>query len=165
MATKIVHHPIADNSLVIENSEYIGLGVAKIIVGIENPEEREVVQDPTTGYNYARNKVETQEVYCLKTQRHRPWFLLDLQTGSKGWFPGCIIKGEINGTSVPLKKAPSDDSETLELISKAIVQVLEIDAIDQEPYEAGWHKIKFDVEGYVKEEFITNLRYADPTRV
>lgn len=162
MANKIVIHPIADNQLRIENSEYVGLGVTKIIVGVENPNEREIIVNPNTGLNEARNRVEAQEIYCLKTQRHRPWFILDLETGSRGWFPGCIIKGDVLGTDVPIKKAPTDDSETLEFISKASVRILDIEAIDQEPYEAGWHKILYDVEGYVKKEFITNLRYENP---
>jgi hypothetical protein len=68
----------------------------------------------------------------------------------------------VSGTDVPIKKTPSDDSETLEFISKASVQILEIETIDQEPYEAGWHKILYDIEGYIKEEFITNLRYENP---
>ena len=165
MATKRVHHPIADNQLIIENNEYTGLGVAKIIVGVENPESRETLVDPVTGYKYARNTVETHEIYCLKTQKHRPWFILDLETGSRGWFPGCIINGDITGTDIPLKSAPSHESETLQILSTATVQILEIDAIDEEPFVEGWHKVLFDVEGYVEKKFITNLRYADPTRI
>lgn len=160
--TKIVHHPIADNQLVIENKEYIGLGVERIIVGVENPNEREIIVNPNTGLNEARNRVEAQEIYCLKTQKHRLWFILDLETGSRGWFPGCIIKGDVTGTNVPLLKTPSADSETLEFISKASVQILEIDSIDQEPYDNGYYKILYDVEGYIKKEFITNLRYENP---
>jgi hypothetical protein len=45
------------------------------------------------------------------------------------------------------------------------VVILEIDTIDQEPYDKGWYKILYDVEGYIKKEFITNLRYADPNRI
>ena len=66
---------------------------------------------------------------------------------------------------VAIKKAPTDDSDTLEHISKASVTILEIDALDQEPYDEGWYKILYDVEGYIKKEFITNLRYADPNRI
>ena len=111
MATKIVTHPIKDNSLIIENKEYTGLGVAKIVVGVENVNRTEIIVN-NDGYNEARNAVEAQEIYCLKTQKHRPWFILDLETGSRGWFPGCIIRGTVEGTDVPIKKAPSDDSDT-----------------------------------------------------
>jgi hypothetical protein len=165
MNSKIVTHKIADNQLIIENNEYIGLDIDKIIVGVENPNEREIIVNQQTGLNEARNRVEAQEIYCLKTKKHGCWFLLDLQTGSKGWFPGCIIKGDVLGTDVPLKQAPSDSSEILEFISKASVQILDIETIDQEPYDAGWYKILYDVEGYIKKEFITNLRYEDPTRI
>ena len=72
MTKDIVIHPIADNQLRIENNEYIGLDVAKIIVGVENPDEREIIVNQQTGLNEARNRIEAQEIYCLKTQRHRP---------------------------------------------------------------------------------------------
>lgn len=161
MANTIVYHPIADNSLIIENNEHTGLGIEKIIVGVENPERREILTDEN-GYNYARTAVEAQEIYCLKTQRHRPWFILDLETGARGWFPGCIIKGTVEGTDIPLKSAPMEESETLELLSKARVQVLEIESIDQEPETAGWYKILYDIEGYIKIDFITDLKYESP---
>lgn len=161
MASKIVYHPIKDNSLIIENKEYIGLGVAKIVVGVENPERTEIIVNED-GYNEARTAVEAQEIYCLKTQKHRPWFILDLETGSRGWFPGCIIKGNVEGTDVPIKKTPSDDSETLEFISKASIRILDIRSIHEEPYDGNWYKILYDVEGYIKKEFITNLRYENP---
>ena len=161
MATKIVTHPIKDNSLIIENKEYTGLGVAKIVVGVENVNRTEIIVN-NDGYNEARNAVEAQEIYCLKTQKHRPWFILDLETGSRGWFPGCIIRGTVEGTDVPIKKAPSDDSDTWGVISKAVVKILDIRAIDEEPYDDGWYKILYDVEGYIKKEYITNLRYENP---
>lgn len=161
MASKIVYHPIKDNSLIIENKEYTGLGVAKIVVGVENPNQTEIIVNKD-GYNEARTAVEAQEIYCLKTQKHRPWFILDLETGSRGWFPGCIIKGTVEGTDVPIKKTPSDDSETLEFISKASIRILDIRSIKEEPYDGNWYKILYDVEGYIKKEFITNLRYESP---
>ena len=166
MVDNIITHPIADNKLVIEGKEYTGLGVSKIIVGVENPDRREILQDKETGLNYSRNAVEAEEVYCLKTQKHSPWFILDLETGQNGWYPGCEIHGDIvDGLEVAIKEAPTDDSATLEHISKASVTILEIDTVDQEPYDKGWYKILYDVEGYIKKEFITNLRYADPNRI
>ena len=166
MANNIVNHPIADNKLVIEGKEYTGFGATKIIVGVENPEKREIVTDKDSGLNYSRTAVEAQEVYCLKTQKHSPWFILDLETGQNGWYPGCEIHGDIvDGLEVAIKEAPTDDSATLEHISTASVTILEIDTVDQEPYDKGWYKILYDVEGYIKKEFITNLRYADPNRI
>lgn len=168
MADNIITHPIADNKLLIGSKEYEGLGVSKIILGVEtsDPNRREIVQDPETGLNYSRTAVEAQEIYCLKTQKHRPWFILDLETGQHGWYPGCEIHGDIlNDLEVAIKAAPTENSETLKYISKASVVILEIDTIDQEPYDAGWYKVLYDVEGYIKKEFITNLRYTDPNRI
>lgn len=83
MTNKIVYHPIKDNSLRIENYEYTGLGLEKVIVGVENTDRTEIIVN-NEGYNEARTAVEAQEIYCLKTQKHRPWFILDLETGSRG---------------------------------------------------------------------------------
>lgn len=165
MSNNIDKSLISSNNLIIEGNEYTGIELQKIIVGVENTEQREIVTDKDTGYNYSRNLVEAQEIYNLRQKKHSPWFILDLETGQHGWYPGCEIHGDIVGENIPLKKAPSDDAEDLELISKASVVILDIDTIDQEPYDAGWYKILYDVEGYIKKEFITNLRYADPNRI
>lgn len=159
---KVVQHTIKDNQLRINNKEYVGLDIEKVIVGVENTERQEIVQDPTSGLNYSRNAVEGQEVYKLSTQKHHPWFILDLETGSRGWYPGCIIRGDILGTDVAIKEEPNEESTTLGVATTAEVEILNIDAIDQEPYEAGWYKVKYNVTGYVKESEVSNLRYADP---
>lgn len=165
MNSKIVTHKIEDHQLRIENAEYIGLDLAKIIVGVENPNEREIITNPSTGLNEARNRVEAQEIYNFKTKKHGFWFVLDLETGSRGWFPGCIIKGDVLDEDIPLKQDPSDNSETLEYISKASLQILNIEAVDDEPDTEGWYKVLYDIKGYIKKDFITNLRYVDPTRI
>ncbi len=165
MNSKIVTHKIEDNQLRIENVECIGLDVAKIIVGVENPDEREIITNPLTGLNEARNRIEAQEIYNFKTKKHGFWFLLDLETGGRGWFPGCIIKGDVLGTDIPIKQAPSDTAETLSYISKGSVQLLDIEAIEDDPEPEGWYKVLYDIKGYIKKDFITNLRYIDPTRI
>lgn len=162
MPENIITHPIKDNKLIIDGKEYFGLGVEKIIVGVENPDRREILRDKATGYNYSRTAVEAQEIYCLKTQRHHPWFLIDFETGKHGWYPGCEIHGDLVDGVIQIRKAPNEEAEILSEVSKASVVILEIDTLDQEPYDKGWYKILYDVEGYVKKEFITNLRYADP---
>ena len=167
MNSKIVTHKIeGDNGIWRANTECIGLDLEKIIVGVENSTEREIITNPQTGFNEARNRVEAQEVYNFKTKKHGFWFLLDLETGGRGWFPGCIIKGDTQGDLIPLKKEPSDESETLrENLINSTVQILDIEAIEDEPETNGWYKVLFDVEGYIKKEFITKLRYVDPTRI
>ena len=166
MAENIITHPIADNKLLIEEKEYIGLGVSKIIFGKENLDRREILQDKETGLNYSRTAVEAQEIYCLKTQKHRPWFILDLETGQNGWYPGCEIHGDIKpGLETVVREHPTDESKSLRTITNASVVILEIDTLDQEPYDKGWYKVLYDVEGYIKKEDIINLRYTDPNRI
>jgi hypothetical protein len=165
MNSKIVTHEIKDNQLRIENAEYIGLDLAKIIVGVKNPNEYEIVTNSRTGLNEARNRVEAQEIYNFKTKKHGFWFILDLETGSRGWFPGCIIKGDVLGTDIPIKQEPSDTAETLEIISNASVQLLDLESITDEPEIDGWYKVHYTTIGYIKENYITNLKYIDPTRI
>lgn len=165
MNSKIVTHEIKDNQLRIENAEYVGLDLAKIIVGVENPNEREIITNPKTGLNEARNLVEAREIYNFKTKKHGFWFILDLETGSRGWFPGCIIKGDVLSTDIPIKQEPSDTAETLELVSNASVQVLDIESIKDGPEIDGWYRVYYTMKGYIKENYITNLRYVDPTRI
>jgi hypothetical protein len=165
MTSKIVTHEIKDNQLRIENGDYIGLDLAKIIVGVENLNEREIITNPDTGLNEARNRIEAQEVYNFKTKKHGFWFVLDLETGSRGWFPGCIIKGDVLSVGIPIKQEPTDESETLETLSNASIQILDIESIKDDPEIDGWYKVYYTTKGYVRKEFITNLRYVDPTRI
>lgn len=166
MAENLITHPVVDNKLLINEKEYTGLGVSKIITGIENPNRREILQDKETSLNYSRTAVEAKEIYCLKTQKHSPWFILDLETGQNGWYPGCEIHGDIiKDLEVELKKSPTESSVSLRTISNSSVVILEIDTIDQEPYDKGWYKVLYDVEGYIKKEYLTNIRYANPNRI
>jgi hypothetical protein len=172
MAENIITHPVADNKLLAPHketqriTEYTALGVSKIIVGIENPDRREILQDKETGLNYSRTAVEAKEIYCLKTQKHSPWFILDLETGQNGWYPGCEIHGDtIPGHEVAIRSKPSSEAPVIKRLSNASVVILEIDTLDQEPYDKGWYKILYDVKGYIKQDELTNLRYTDPNRI
>jgi hypothetical protein len=166
MSNNIDNSLIKDNTLIIEGNSYTGLEVQKIIVGVENPTQREILVDKTTGFNYSRNLVEAKELYNVRKKKHIPCFMLDLETGQHGWYPGCEIHGDIpEGIFAEIKQGPLETADTLQTISKATVTILEIETIDQEPIDKGWYKILYDVEGYIKKEFITNLRYADPNRI
>ena len=159
MAENIINRP----TVLLDGKEATVLGAQQIIVGVENPDKREIRTDWDSGYNYSRTAVEPQELYNLHVSKHSPWFILDLETGQHGWYPGCEIHGDIiDGTEVPIKEAPNENSATLELISKASVIILDIDTIDQEPFDKGWYRVLFNEEGYIRQDYITNLRYADP---
>ena len=166
MSSNINGYSINDNSLVINGNDYIGLDVQKIIIGVEDPTQREIALDKETGYNYSRNLVEAKEIYNVRKKKHSPCFMLDLETGQHGWYPGCEIHGDVlEDVVAEIKQAPTDTAQTISTISKATVVILEIDTIDQEPYDKGWYKVLYDVEGYIKKDFITNIRYADPNRI
>ena len=165
MAETRITHPIADNKLLINEKEYFGLGITKVIIGVETTElgpdgeyRREIIRNER-GLSEGRRAVEGQEVYNLSTQKHHPWFILDLETGKHGWYPGCVIKGDILEPT-ELKETPNDESATLRIISNATVTILNIDALDQEPNEAGRSKVSYDLIGYVRKASVTNLHYA-----
>lgn len=163
MPNNIKTHPIADNQLRINNKEYIGLGINKVITGIEtqdilqNGEKRTEIILNDQGLNERRIAIEEKEIYKLSSQKHHNWFILDLETGKRGWFPGSKIKGNISQANI--MRLPSETSEVIETITNSTVDVLEITRINQEPVNEGWYKVKFNNEGYVKKELVSGLRY------
>ena len=170
MANELITHPIGDNKITIynpqtgETNEYIGIGLDRIIVGVENPDKRELLKDPASGYNYSRNAVEAYEIYNRKTQqRKRNWFVLELCTGQHGWFPGCEIHADILQDKVKLYKEPSLESEILyNFTSGTIVSVIDVLNLQQTHETPGWRRVKFLTEGYVEESMLSNFRYATP---
>ena len=150
MANERVTHflpPGEKTSIIIEGKEYtpvVPAGFQHVFVGVETVEldpdtgqpRKEIIVDPETGLNQARTAVEAHEVYNFKKQKRSNWFILDLETGSHGWYPGCKIVGSVLEIA-DIKEAPSEDSATLETIINAKVEVLDIEAIDQEPSTPG----------------------------
>lgn len=175
MAYGRITRAVGENALLIkkddesESKEYVGLDVDRIIVGVETDEvdadgnqRREIVTN-SLGLNEARVAVEAQEIYNAATRRRRNWFMLDLETGRRGWFPGCVVKGDLL-SDTELYGAPSDAASVIETISAGTtVTLLDVDTIDQEPLYDGWYRILHDTQGYVKKDKVSNIRYDSPT--
>ena len=76
MPNNIKTHPIADNQLRINNKEYVGLGISKIVTGVEtqdilqNGEKRTEIIINEQGLNERRIAIEEKEIYKLNTQKH-----------------------------------------------------------------------------------------------
>ena len=89
MGVKVTKHPIAckDNLIMMHNRETVLLGAEEVHVGITTGNEV-IVTDPVTGFNQKVPEVVPQTIYSLKEQKHNAWFVLDLETGSRGWYPG-----------------------------------------------------------------------------
>lgn len=62
-----------DNRINIKGKEAIPIGVSEIRLGVLNEDT---------------DKVEGKVMYSLKEQKHRNWFLIDLETGKRGVNPG-----------------------------------------------------------------------------
>lgn len=171
MADPIIFHDVGETRLMLDGKEATCLGAGQIIHGVTNPDRREIVVDRNTGLNYSRDAVEAFEVYNLRKQKHRPWFFLDLRTGGTPsadgykytWYPGCEIHADVLSIPAEIKAAPSNDSETIYTINMpSTIVILDIDVLDQEPFDEGWYKVKFKDVGYLKVSDTFNLRYADP---
>ena len=69
MPNNIKTHPIADNQLRINNKEYVGLGISKIVTGVEtqdilqNGEKRTEIIINEQGLNERRIAIEEKEIY------------------------------------------------------------------------------------------------------
>jgi hypothetical protein len=72
MAENIITHSIINGKLMLDDKEGTILGAQKVIVGVENPDRREVLVNKETGLNYSRTAVEAQEIYNLHTKKHSP---------------------------------------------------------------------------------------------
>ena len=148
---KVVLHPIRDNQLMIDNKEFFGINISKVIVGVHNEE---------TG------KVDGQELYNISTQNHHPWFILALETGSRDWYPGSLLYCNIIGT-VDVKEQPNESSATVFQLTNAAVIIISTQSkkrIEQMKTE-WWIKIKADQEGYIQIKDIdeNSLRYEVPS--
>ena len=149
--TEVIIHKIGDNQLMIDNKEFFGLNVPRVIVGVQNEQ---------TGEAYG------QEVYNLKTQKHHPWFILALETGSRGWCPGKLLYCNIIGT-VDVKEQPNESSATLFQLTNAAVIIISTQSKEQIKHmkPEWWIKIKADQEGYIQIKDIdkNSLRYEVPS--
>ena len=163
---KVVLHPIRDNRLMINNKEFFGINISKVIVGVENSDQTELLTDENTELNYSKTAVEGQEIYNISTQKHHPWFILDLETGSRDWYPGSLLYCSIIGT-VDVKEQPNESSATLFQLTDMTVLIISTQSkkqIEQMKSE-WWIKIKADQEGYIQIKDIdkNSLRYEVPS--
>lgn len=164
--TKFVHHPVKDNSILIENKVYYGVNVDMIAAGVESsdPNRTEILKNDE-GYFYSRVAVDAQEVFNRKTQKNSGWFLLDLETGQnpKRYFPGCEIHGTIaKDVVVEVKEEPTPTSLTIATLSGAIVRVHNIKDLTDRPKD-NYYKISFnDYIGYIPSGSFSKLVYEAP---
>lgn len=105
-------------------SETMLFGADKVFVGVENKNETEIAQDKN-GIKYERNKIDAVEIYNLNKQAHHCWFLLDLETGGRGWYPGskevvdianATVYAENNDQSTILGESISGTYDKLDLL-------------------------------------------------
>ena len=152
-----------------EDKKVIALGLSQVITGVENPNEQEVIQVYSKAdgrdMNVGRDKVEAQEIFNIKKQKHSCWFVLDLETGrgrTDSWFPGCVVRASVLGNNIPIRSNSTDDAEIVEEVSNAIVELVDVHHLPKEL--DSWYKVKFTKVGYIKSEYLSNLRYEAPNK-
>lgn len=141
--SEITTRKVADNELLMPDAddkktskEYFGINILQVNTGIENENKQEIVT--TDAGKIRRNVIEAQEVYNIHTQKHHCWFLLDLETGKKGYYPGCIVSGKTN-VDIDLYASADESSEVIETIPKGyIVEIQNMyDINDTTPSDEG----------------------------
>lgn len=87
---KITQHEIKDNLIMVNNRETVLLGADKVIVGVDSGETeiRTVTDSEGNKFNYETKKIDAQVIYDRSKIKHSSWFVLDLETGTRGWYPG-----------------------------------------------------------------------------
>lgn len=168
MITTVINEPAKHaNQIRTANqsvSETVLLGADKVFVGVENKNETEIAQNEN-GIKYERNKVEPVEIYNLNKQAHHCWFMLDLETGGRGWYPGAkevvditnaTIYAENNDQSSVLAEAISGTYDKLDLLYGTTT-----DSTGKIIY----CKIQFkdDLIGYLKNSCVTKSYFTDRT--
>lgn len=100
---KIVQHPVAvgDNLIMTgkhgePNKETVLLGAERVVVGVATG-NKVIKTNPENGMKYEANEVVAKEIYNVSTQCHHCWFVLDLETGGRGWYPGKPSENEEDG--------------------------------------------------------------------
>ena len=91
-----VTRPIGDNVIITNkkpddyNMTTVLFGAEMVIAGVNTGEtERKTLYDSEGHeYFYEGPKIVGQQIYNLPTQVHKNWFVLDLETGQRCWYPG-----------------------------------------------------------------------------
>lgn len=140
----INEHPIGDNLIMQNNHQVELLGAERVAVGVRNN----------------MNGVDGKIVYDLSSQQHKNWFVLDFETGGRGWFPGSRTMCTVVGDSSSVVNIKADE----DLESETVAQVyggtdLEIITIIS-PNTIKWYYVKYnDIFGYLQSTYVTNIRY------
>lgn len=132
---------VDDNYIMINGKEYFSLSITNVVK--------------------AESESVAKENFNKKTQKHHPWFILDLETGGRKLYPGCKLYASTAGENVPIKESRSDYADTIIELAKGIeIEILERFSRGN-PY---WYMCKYEsggesFEGYVRESLIENLEY------
>lgn len=162
MSTKdIVQHEVGNTMIITgkkgePNKETIMLGAEMVTVGVKTGNQT-IKTDAETGLKYQTDEIKAQVIYKLSEQKRSTWFIIDFETGGRGWYPGCVSWGEVEKADI---KAYDDDlSETLATVSDSRIQIL--DVLDNLPRQ--WYNVRYnDIVGYVKKSAIKKIVYKNP---
>lgn len=104
------------------------------------------------------------EIFNAKKQWHKNWFILDLETGSRGIYPGCKLMSKTVSNDVPIHSVRNDNSE---IVIHLLDENLDVEILER--YSQGnpyWYYCKYtdnnNVEyvGYTRVENLKDLKYV-----
>ena len=138
-----------DNCIKMNGKEYFGLRAQNVIVGISNGSQPKPGQiTPVTDQG--------KEFYNPQKQAHSPWFLLDLETGGRGKYPGSHLYGV---TAFPDVVVLADRNDNAEIIGKVLRKGTRAEIIE-DCDNIYWYHCAFDnVTGYLRVENLENIHY------
>lgn len=168
MATNIINEPAKhSNQIRTANksvSETILFGADRVFIGTENKNETEIAQDEN-GIKYERNKIEATEIYNLNKQAHHCWFMLDLETGGRGWYPGAKEVVDISNATIYAEN--TDQSSVLEEGVSGTYDKLDLlyGTTTDSTGKIVYCKIQFksNLVGYLKNSYVIKSYFIDRT--
>lgn len=130
------------------------LGLLKVDVGVDLGHEIE--KD-----GIIQALIEAKEIYNVtKPYQQKNWIILDLETGGRGWYPGCVTWGEVNFNLAEIKETGDESSKTL--IKVQLGKKVKILSILDKLNNQEWYKVSYNnIIGYIKHNYISNITYTD----
>lgn len=148
--TSVKTNPESNITLLGVDSVYVGVDTGQPLYPDFNTHEL-----PKTRY-----KIEPKKIYSsVQVKKNTNWFILDLQTGGKGYFPGAMVTGR-SAKDLQLKDTPEAGANLVDIIpAEQSIEILEtLSAINKNNYI----QVRYnDQVGYVpRQELI--IEYKSP---
>lgn len=130
------------------------LGADSVKVGVAESAQKEV-----NGSVVAIQTTAGKTIYDSSAVKKNGWFILDLETGSRGWYPGGEAYGIINdGHVVEIKEEAIATSARKTVFTGGEIKIL--DTLDANYKKTLWYRVQYkDIIGYMESKSIDQIVY------